>query len=820
MKEKELRLALVCYGGVSFAIYEHGITKEILKLVRASHAYHAQRDLAVKQGSSHTYRAVRGDDPECSTEEIYFDLLKAIGGELDLRVFVDVITGSSAGGVNGIALARALAHDLSFEPLTDLWLNEADIEHMLAPEAMARQWSKWYFHPFLPPLLWRLDREGLLPATEDGEMRSTLSSFVRSRWFQPPFDGPKFCAQLLDGLLAMGAGRAETGSLLPTGQRLDLVVTVTDFHGSPCSIFMHDPPVVHEREHRHVLRFFYEHLQGSAACSELGRDHIPSLAFAARATASYPGAFPPAQLGEMDAVLARRGEPWPGRARFLATNFRHYADAGIPAEEAVLVDGSVLNNKPLHEAMAAARTHRAFREVDRRLLYVDPHPGEKTTRKHRVPGFFTTLRGALSDLPRTEPIHDELVQISAYNDQVRQRLAVVEAVKTHVTSLVLGITGNRLDERIEPEDLRHWRLGAPAAGLIHSSYVRLLIDESIDMVAHLVARCCDYRLPSPQYRWLKELLGGWVRKNGMYDDSHAYPATNMDQESAYPPSAFFILDFGVSYKRRRIAFVIQVVNHLYHRRSEGMCQADPAALDLVKRRLYRCLDALRVYDDVLFLGIDTVKQIRTLFGQLPEVGPESVLPDPGAFLAVHEEQINAVMQRLSNESDLRGLSEEVETVLASSAVHALGPACQRDILISFLGFMFWDMVLQPMMTAVGARDTNALEEILVDRISPQDATSLRLDDAGPVLRGGALAGFGGFFSRASRENDYLWGRLHAVERLFALVASTAAREITRAGVDVAALRRRCFESVLREEKPRLSHVAQLIERLQAKLAAM
>ena len=38
MREKELRLALVCYGGVSLAIYMHGITKEVWKLLRASTA--------------------------------------------------------------------------------------------------------------------------------------------------------------------------------------------------------------------------------------------------------------------------------------------------------------------------------------------------------------------------------------------------------------------------------------------------------------------------------------------------------------------------------------------------------------------------------------------------------------------------------------------------------------------------------------------------------------------------------------------------------------------------------------------------------------
>ena len=38
MRQKELRLALVCYGGVSLAVYMHGVTKEIWHLARASRA--------------------------------------------------------------------------------------------------------------------------------------------------------------------------------------------------------------------------------------------------------------------------------------------------------------------------------------------------------------------------------------------------------------------------------------------------------------------------------------------------------------------------------------------------------------------------------------------------------------------------------------------------------------------------------------------------------------------------------------------------------------------------------------------------------------
>ena len=40
MIKRELRLAVVIYGGASLAVYMHGVTKELLKLVRASKVFH------------------------------------------------------------------------------------------------------------------------------------------------------------------------------------------------------------------------------------------------------------------------------------------------------------------------------------------------------------------------------------------------------------------------------------------------------------------------------------------------------------------------------------------------------------------------------------------------------------------------------------------------------------------------------------------------------------------------------------------------------------------------------------------------------------
>src|SRR5438046_7406932 len=88
LREKELRIALVCFGGVSLAVYMHGISKEILKLVRASAALHA---IAAPKGrlTASFYDAHDLNDPEYDTEPVYFKLLREIGRDIDLRVVVD-----------------------------------------------------------------------------------------------------------------------------------------------------------------------------------------------------------------------------------------------------------------------------------------------------------------------------------------------------------------------------------------------------------------------------------------------------------------------------------------------------------------------------------------------------------------------------------------------------------------------------------------------------------------------------------------------------------------------------------------------------------
>ena len=236
MREKELRLALVCFGGISLAVYMHGISKEILKLVRASRTLHRVADRG-RRAAARFEDSVPADDPEYDTEAVYFDLLQAIGRRVELRVIVDVIAGASAGGINGVMLARALAHDLPVGHLREMWLEAGDVSELLAQSGRAKAWSKL----FMAPLVWMLGWSGRSRTVRNPEVRQKLSLLVRSRWFKPPFDGDKMSELMFDAVDRMGEPADPDASLMPGGQQLEMFVTLTDFYGYQQLIQIHDP---------------------------------------------------------------------------------------------------------------------------------------------------------------------------------------------------------------------------------------------------------------------------------------------------------------------------------------------------------------------------------------------------------------------------------------------------------------------------------------------------------------------------------------------------------------------------------------------------
>jgi patatin-related protein len=811
VREKELRIALVCFGGVSLAVYMHGITKEILKLARASSAVHGITDRAKRRVATFFDRYDE-KDPEYDTESVYFDLLRDIGQTVELRVLIDIVAGASAGGVNSVMLARALSHDLPMERLRELWLDNADVTELLADDAKARSWSKW----FLRPIFWA---SGLSRVQDlrDREVRAKLSLFTRSRWFKPPFDGTKMTALMYDGIVAMGAPREPRASLLPSGLGLDLFVTVTDFYGCHQLMQIHDPPVVHEREHRHVLHFRYRRRPSGAVESDFDLDNAPALAFAARATSSIPGAFPPAQILEIDALMRARGVSWPRRDDFIAGNFEPYAQTDVDPVSVPFVDGSVLNSRPFREAVTAIRGRPAFREVDRRVVYIDPNPGRsKIPEHHGLPGFFSTLKGALSEIPLAEPITDDLGWIARFNDNARRLRAIIESARPHISWLVADMMSAN-DEPITIDRLGAWRSQANTkaardAGFAYEAYVRLKLASVRAFVARLIVDMRGVAPRSPFARAIAEVVDAWAQCAGvMYEPPEDRAYQNGGAAGALPGWVKFLLALDVDFRKRRLSFLIEGQNRLYQMLGTEGLDLDPAAVDGLKRSLYECLDAL---DKRVTLAAED-REARALVEDIFRAAPSPaeikyVETYARAFAQQHKDALDRLVARIGATIDLQASTRDIDMLLGE--MQEWPGSGLDEVLVNYLGFPFWDVLTFPVMPW---REVGEFNEIRVDRISAQDAAGIaRLGTF--RLKGSAFNQFAAFLSRAYRENDYLLGRLHAADRLIDIVCDAAGRDAV-SPAQIAAFKRDAIRRILAAEEPHLSTCNSMIAELRAAL---
>jgi patatin-related protein len=822
VRERELRIALVCFGGVSLAVYMHGVSKEILKLVRASAALHAIGDRAQRSQAGFFDQFDR-NDAEYDTEDVYFGLLREIGRHIELRVVVDIIAGASAGGINGTMLARALAHDLRMGALRDLWLDNADVSVLLSPDARAGEWSKW----FLKPFIWAAARFGSISLIKDMEVRQKLSLFVRSRWFKPPLDGKVMAELMYDAVTGMAAPKHSKGSLLPSGHSLDLYVTVTDFHGHQQLVQIHDPPLIHELEHHHVLHFGYRRHASGEVDSDFELDNAPGLAFAARATSSFPGAFPPARIVEMDEVAAERGDAWTRRPEFIAKGFQAHMRAEIDPATASFIDGAVLNNRPFQQAISAIRGRPAYRQVDRRLVYIDPHPAQApSARKHGVPGFFATIRGALSDIPSSQPVTDELGWVIDFNERVRRLRAIIDSARPHVSELVTRVIPGSFDRPLTTEELRVWREQVNAqvavdAGFAYQAYVRLKLASVRAFGADLIVMLRGAAPQSPMSRVVSEIIDAWaLRKGIVYEraDSEALEFETQTGESL-PAWVKYLLAFDVKYRERRLHFLIEGQNRLYQLLDqERFGGLDPLVVDRLKREFYGRLDLIRHRERPEFYSDEVRGLVADIFPAAPSPGEVKHLETyAGAFVERHGAKLDLLIERLAAEIDLDASTRDLDELLAS-----LDPAkwhldARREVLINYLGFPFWDVLTFPV---ISGREVGELNEILVDRISPQDAAALCGFEGIESLKGIGFAHFAAFLSRGYRENDYLLGRLHALDRLIDIVCDSAGVDATHKEIDVAALKKRGFTRILDAEEKHLTRSKELIAALRQCVAAL
>lgn len=776
MKEIELRLALVFYGGVSLAIYMHGVSREVLNLVRAS-ARRDERGL-LNDTTGSTKR------PTSGPEEAWGKILAHLGQEVNVRVIADVIAGASAGGVNGIMLARALAHDLPLDDHRDMWLKNADVTELARPQ---NGFSR-YLKSSLSPVLDRLISSQLKRGIEDPETREKMRLLMQSRWFQPPFSGSRYIGWMLDACAAMDEAYCEGASLIPVGQRLDLFVTLTDFAGQIRRIRTDDPTFVEEWDHRRVLNFHARHRMPRVLQSQFGPDCVPELVFAARATSSFPGAFPPASVGEMDRVLADRDQPWAHREAFLRRGLGLSGDA---AKRRFFVDGSVVMNKPLAPVIEEIRARPAAREVARRLVYVDPVPKTAAPEEaglSQMPGFFKVLIASLAHIPRNEPVGDDLKEIEAHNRRgqwLAQTIAAADPVVERTVRKILPGWG-----RVKADRLTRYRTLANAAahhqaGYAYLTYQALKMHALSERLERFLAQLVGVPEEDPVPDWIRRGLGDLMDPNqragrpGEADSTEK--AAKGEDEARAQRLVNFLISHDVDYRIRRLRFAVRRLNGFYQREE---VLADPALtehLDQLKRILYEHIDRLLGCWDAERLSEGAREQIDAAL--------------EGGEVRSPAGRVDAVLRRVEAAHSLRARDRELDQVFAEEAEMLLPTPIWRELLRAYVGFAFYDLTIFPVLQR---NDFSEVSEILVDRISPRDCDAFGGEEVD--LKGASLNSFGAFFNRAWREHDYLWGRLNAAERFAKIVVSVAGARDAENDTVLAALLDDLYAAILAEEE--------------------
>lgn len=818
---REIRFAVVMYGGVSLSVYINGIAQELFALVRAT---------APSDGDPLTGRFRFANDELSGTERVYREL----GRQLQARFVVDILSGTSAGGINALYLAKALVHNRSLEGFKRLWVEEADIAKLLN------------------------DRESL----------SGLSADLVQDPPESVLNGQRFYRKLLDALESMDdapqldlagsdASASETTDRPPYVDELDLFTTATDFEGVKRELRLFDKTIV-EPHHRKLFRFRYDH---SGARDDFARGINPFLAFAARCTASFPAAFPPFKLEDIDPILGshphyRHQQGVDSSSERWQRFFEEYPPG---YEKRYFVDGGYLDNKPFEAVVrAVAERRRPLLPVDRKLIYIEPHPEEfGGNRESARPDVIKALL-AVASLPRVETIRAEVDELNRRNRVITRASILTDGLEEDWGE------GRQQDGRPRPRQLPAalWALAelkdmVEEYGVAYGGYHRLKVSGLTDWLAS----CCAG--PTPPSRALsgserlRRLIAAWrewafvryynAQERADWDSLKAarkakdptleQVALRQKLEQALGTGAphaglglratqnRFLVDFDLGYRLRRIEFERLKLREVLESQAKAeavlalaRCPTTPAAGWFDARdELVQLQGKLQAIHQELLglsqscsccLGPEERQQLERLGDELARVedaGHEATIAETA------DDLLGRIRKHLKRHFTEIGRRHEQVLDQASGADPASLVAATLAALRNFHDrFAELDLVRFTVLYTMG---TDELDPIEVIRISAED-TKLAGSRGVEKLAGVQFGHFGAFFDADWRKNDILWGRLDAAERLITALAPAG---------DAAQSRQReawlvdAFTAIIREELAPYTRRPERVEALTRRL---
>src|SRR5690606_16852401 len=186
----------------------------------------------------------------------------------------------------------------------------------------------------------------------------------------------------------------------------------------------------------------------------------------------------------------------------------------------------------------------------------------------------------------------------------------------------------------------------------------------------------------------------------------------------------FLRGLDVDYRIRRLRFVIRRLNELYRTVDDVGAEQASAPIDDMKSTLYEQIDELEQRWRPEFYGDDVARLAANI-------------------ASCRDGDIDALLRAIEQAMDLSRSDSVHDDVFSVMTLNYLNPTMRGTVTAAYIGFAFYDLITFPLLQWSDLAEVN---EVLVDRISPQDAHGLRAD--GVVLKGTALQTFGAFFNRS------------------------------------------------------------------------
>lgn len=818
---KEIRFAVVMYGGISLAIYMNGIAQELLSLVTST------ANVSERNGTASVYKEIA-------------EYLSELTPAFDHKFVVDIISGSSAGGINGICLAKGVVRGLdNLKALEQIWLDEGNIDTLLN------------------------DKESELNRYPSKMPKSSL------------FNSQRMYAKLLGAFKDMES-EVDTNAT-PHISSMDLFVTATDLRGLQTPVRLHDGES-YEHIHKHVFPFRYREEQSirNSSLNHFLGEFDPMLAFAARSTSSIPPAFEPVKISEILQYL--KENQYRDYKKFAASLdewkscfFQKYLHTdenennGLSLNEREFADGSYLDNRPFGHAINAIHARQADCPIERKLLYIDPSPEQKDgTENKKEISFIKNITLGLT-LPGYETVREEFMALQKRNDWIKKVRHILEdkllnhnrehlkkrleeefftttisrGLSEQLFSIPIALLSEPAEQRITPEGSavkKFWKYFVnptkrespetekkdftsmqEALGEAYPAYHYTRLDLLTDQIALMIASAGMVDENSALFQNIRDHLRQW--RSAHY---HSFKG-DISSTGEMKTENMFFREFDIDFRIRRLSYFRKTLEKaIAHQNVEYLCFGllhNVAGINVSKSKWSN--DFTTAINDLYLETRTNLKSCYLLREQLTAFGKENYLFDKLKEAVLHNTDVQATSETSPDilykkikaffgkkydatqrtdphKKTFDTLMHTLHDFIADKKQHHQHGTTQTTELLKktfsklginypeiagrfrFMydyGYNLYDATTFQLLAGGDYGEGNVVD---IFRISPADATSLwnETKKKRAKLAGTALSAFGGFLDREWRRNDIMWGRLDAAERVITVLLPDRAPGVT------------------------------------------